>query len=57
MSLNQKESNKMKKSEAKEINKFSSTLKKMNNRLEKIYKEFFNEKGIMKIDVRRKRIN
>ena len=47
----------MKSAEAKEINKFSSTLKKMNNRLEKIYKEFFNEKGIMKIDVRRKRIN
>ncbi len=45
----------MKKSEAKEITKFTSSLKKMNKRLQKIYNHFFNEKGIMKIDVRRQR--
>lgn len=47
----------MKTAEVKEIKKFTHSLKKTNKRLQKIYNQFFNEKGIMKIDVKRKRMN
>lgn len=39
----------------KEMKKFAQTLKKMNQQLEKIRKKIFNEKGILKINARRKK--